>query len=228
MHRLPAELVHMICRKLTPEEVASIRFTGRTVAAVDLEYFVPTYRLRLSKSSFDRLLEVAHHPVVGRCVYGLRHEHDFLVELDRLQWEANIRSSGYASSQQLDEDLNWNDHRMLDWRTSGRREKKVKRHNYSYSQLDREYANYQRYCGAQEVVRQSNFYPEIAAESLKRLSNLTTVSLPTIDAFKRYKREILDTLGAMYDQRTIQSNCTRATTSWLSQTNARKRGTSAS
>lgn len=89
---MPVELLHVICGYLTPLEVASIRIMGNRIAAIGLEYIDTTVTLTMEEESFDRLLEIAHHPVISKYVHTLHYEHDFLTEFDRSDWERTIKT----------------------------------------------------------------------------------------------------------------------------------------
>lgn len=216
---MPVELVRMICDYLTPTQVASIRCVSRTIAAIGLEYIATTVTLTLKEESFDRLLEIAHHPVVSKYVQSLRYEHDFLTDLSRTQWEDNIITPKY-----LDGKIQCTRIETPAFRASKRawraynRECSVYRacNTYGTKRLDHAYSTYQNLRAEQELACRSDFFITKLKDGLQRLPNLTTICMPSLGNYSRYQMEIAKSLdGAFYDQSTIQSDSVAVTRSIL-------------
>ena len=219
LNRLPAELVHMICTYLTPTQVASIRFISRTIAAIALEYITTSVTLRLKENSFDRLLEIAHHPVTSKYVHSLHYEHDFLTVFDRTEWESNISTREMVTALDGSSEIGASAFPASNraWRAFFRDFRALKAYNmYGKIRMDQAFSTYQRHCAEQDRAWQSDFFSNKLTEALQNLPNLRTIYMPTRRSYSRYRTEIAKSLnGALYDQATVQSEGAAATRSIL-------------
>lgn len=200
LDRMPVELVRMICSYLTPTQVASIRFLNKTIAAIGLEYIATTVTLTLKEESFDRLLEIAHHPILSKHVQTLRYEHDFLTDLDQRVWEYQIRTPELESARNKEPPGFGASERK--WRAF-RRECRftVSRKKYGKKRLDQVYSTYQIHRAEQEHTRRSGFFIDKLAHGLQHLPNLRLIYMPTLGSYSRYQKEIAESLdGATFDQ----------------------------
>ena len=200
---MPVELVRMICSYLTPTQVASIRSISRTIAAIGLEYIATTVTLTLNEESFDRLLDIAHHPVVSKYVQNLRYEHDFLADLTRTQWESIIKTPEYMAAQANDTILQpLTAMTARGWRSFHRERSFYEACNkYGKKRLDQAYSTYQNHRAEQDYTRRSNFFLDKLADGLKGLPKLKRIYMPVLGSYSRYQREIAELLdGADYDQ----------------------------
>lgn len=216
---MPVELVRMICNYLTPTQVASIRFVSRTIAAIGLEYIARTVTLTLKEESFDRLLEIAHHPGVSKYVQSLRYEHDFLTDLSRTQWEDNIITPGYLDYETQNTRIQAPGFRASKraWRAFERERRSYKAcTTYGRKRLDQAHSTYQSHRAEQELARRSDFFSNKLTDGLQHLPNLRTIYMPTLGSYSRYQTEIAKSLdGAFYDQSNIQSDTVAVTRSVL-------------
>ena len=216
---MPVELVRMICSYLTPTQVASIRSVSRTIAAIGLEYIATTVTLTLKEESFDRLLDIAHHPVVSKYVQSLRYEHDFLTDLSRTQWEDNIRTPEFVAAETKNDSIRTStlDMSKRGWRALLRERRSYKAcTTYGKKRLDQAYSTYQSHRAEQELARRSDFFFSKLTDGLQHLPDLRTIHMPTLGSYSRYQEEIAKSLdGAFYDQPTIQSGSVAVTRSIL-------------
>ncbi|CAD6589929.1 MAG: hypothetical protein ASARMPREDX12_004078 [Alectoria sarmentosa] len=220
LNRMPVELVHMICGYLSPTEVASIRIMSSTVAAVGLEYIATTITLTLEEDSFDRLLEIAHHPIISQHVHSLHYEHDFLTKLDRAEWEETIKTPELMAAENAS--LFGARAPRLDtsergWRAICRETAALKAfHTYGKKRLDKAFLTYQEHCAEQEHAQRSDFFSNKLTNALQHLPNLRTIYMPMHGSYSRYQKEIAKLLqGAFYDQFCIQSESVAVTRSLL-------------
>lgn len=216
---MPVELVRMICDYLTPIEIASIRSVSRTIAAIGLEYIATTVTLTLKEESFDRLLEIAHHPVVSKYVRNLRYEHDFLMDLSRQQWESRIRTPEFVAAEIKNA---WIRAPRIGaskraWRAFHRECRFYKSCNvYGTQRLNQAYLTYQKHCAEQDHTRRSDFFVDRLADGLQHLPNLKTIFMPTLGSYTRYQTEIANFLdGAGFDIFIIRSDSVAVTRSVL-------------
>ena len=202
LNRMPAEIVHMICKYLTPTQIASIRLMGSMIAAIGLEYIATTVTLTLKETSFDRLLEIAHHPVIGKFVHDLHYEHDFLKRVDRRVWESYIQTPEFIAAPDWNSITQHGSHNPSD--------------KYGKKRLDQAFLTYQDHCAEQDRVRKLDFFPDKLADALQHLPNLKTIYMPKHGCYSRYQSEIAEYLtGAFYDQSAVQSNSVAVTRSVL-------------
>ena len=209
----------MVCGYLTPLEVASIRIMGNiTIAAVGLEYIATTVTLTIEEKSFDRLLEIAHHPVISKYVHTLHYEHDFLTESDRAEWEETIRTpnfvallNGYDSGPD-----SINNASPRAWRAFYRGRLLEPYNTYGKKRLDQAFLTYQNHCAEQDRARRSDFFSNKLAYALHHLPNLRTIQMPTHGNYSRYQKEIAKSLnGASHDKFEIESESVAVTRSLL-------------
>ena len=216
---MPVELVHMICGYLNPVEVASIRIISGTIAAIGLEYIATTVTLSLEENSFDRLVEIAHQPVISKYVYSLHYEHDFLTRLTREEWENTIRTPEHTAALNGDSRIrapNFDaSERAL--RLFHRKHAVLKaRNTYGNKRLDQAFLMYQRHCAEQDCTRRSGFFSNKLTHALQHLPNLRTIHMPAYGSYSRYRMEIGNLLeGAFFDQPTIKSDNVGVTPSVL-------------
>ncbi len=97
--KLATEVVHMIFGYLTPGEAANLRLLSKNMAAVGLHYLVPAVHLDLEEDSFNKLRDIADHPIVSKHVYELVYEVDRLESLSWEDWSRRIMGAGYNSWQ---------------------------------------------------------------------------------------------------------------------------------
>ena len=88
----------MIFAYLTPGEAANLRLLSKNMAAVGLHYLVPTVRLYLEEASFNKLRDIASHPVVSKHVCELVYEVDRLEPLSWEDWSRRIMGPEYIVS----------------------------------------------------------------------------------------------------------------------------------
>ena len=212
---MPAELVHMICSYLTPIQVASIRIVSSMIAAIGLEYIATTVTLTFKEDSFDRLLEIAHHPVISKYVYSLNYEHDTFVVLIQEEWKECITTPEAMALQHSGGRLRAprapeiNDSPRA-WRAF-HREWKVYfvESRYGKKRLDQAFSNYQKLCAEQGHAARSDFFSNKLTDALQDLPNLRTIYMPAHGRYSRYQMEVAGFLnGALYDQlTTMHSAC---------------------
>lgn len=220
---MPVELLHMICGYLTRLEVASIRIMGNAIATVGLEYIATTVTLTLKEESFDRLLEIAHHPVISKYVHTLHYENDFLIEFDRAEWERNIKTPEFVAEQVVALENGYNGIRASMYHASPRAWRAFYRgsflmpyNTYGKNRLDQAFLAYQNRCAEQDRARRSDFFSNKLVDALHHLPNLRTIHMPTHGNYSRYQTDIAKSLnGASYDQYGIQSESVAVTRSIL-------------
>ncbi|KAM0794124.1 hypothetical protein BDR22DRAFT_718291 [Usnea florida] len=172
--RLPSELIHIIFTNLEPTEAAAFRLVGRVVAAVGLQYLVPTAYLALNEESYDRLLAIAEHPIVSKYVVKLMYETEGLKFIDRRRWDHMITLPPPHHSASA---RTWRAHRRQ-----------------ATTALSRAWLIYEEYHASQKRVQQAHFFPEKVAEAMKQLPNLKTIFATADGAYKRYLAEIKNLL----------------------------------
>ncbi len=219
---MPAELVHMICSYLTPIQVASIRIVSGMIAAIGLEYIATTVTLTLKEDSFDRLLEIAHHPVISKYVYSLIYEHDFLLVFSQSEWKENITTPEAmalrypAGRLRAPRAPGINDSPRA-WRAFHRECSVFKvKNKYGKKRLDQAFSTYQKLCAEQGHAARSDFFSKKLTDALQDLPNLRTIYMPANGSFSRYQMEVARFLnGALYDQYINQSGCSAVNRSVL-------------
>ena len=216
---MPVELVHMIFSYLTPTQVASIRFMSKMLAAIGLEYIATTVTLTLKEDSFGRLLEIAYHPVINKFVHSLHYEHDFFTDLERTEWERNIKTPEFMAVRKRCSGIpvpTFNASQRA-WRAYHRGRDALKACNtYGKKRLDQAFSTYQNYCAEQDRAWRSDFFSSKLTDALQHLPNLRTIYMPKHGNYSRYQKEIAQLLnGAFYDQPSIESDSVAVTRSLL-------------
>ena len=74
MEDLPAELLHNVFSYLKPHEIPPLRQVCRILATIGLHYMIPELHLLPLPGNFDRLAEVANHPVLSQHLRKIVYE----------------------------------------------------------------------------------------------------------------------------------------------------------
>ena len=191
----------MIFGYLTPTERASLRLMSSTIAAIGLKYIAISTTLTLQEDSFDRLLDIARHPVVSKFVRSLYYEHGSLSRFSRAEWEENIRTPKLTAAQN---GIYWsefpgNNGSERGLRAFHRERNAIKAYNtYGKKRLDQAFSTYQKHCAEEDRARRSGFFLDKLISALQHFPNLETIYMLT-GSFSRYNAELVKILkGASY------------------------------
>ena len=187
--RLPSELIHMIFTYLEPTEAAALRLGGRVVAAVGLQYLVPTAYLALNEESYDRLLAIAEHPIVSKYVVKLEYETEGLRFINRRQWDRMITCPPIISSQDASAVTPHHSASARTWRAYRRQ---------ATTASNRAWLIYEEYHASQKRVQQAHFFPEKVAKAMKQLPNLKGIFATGDGAYERYAADLEKLLPSSY------------------------------
>ena len=203
----------MIFGYLTPTEIASMRLISSNIAAIGLSYIAVTVTLTLQEDSFNRLLDIAHHPVVSKSVRNLCYEHGSFANLPRTKWEKSIIRTKWEESiitpkateaQSQGEDI---------WIRSSANERSSERglrafhrectaakacNTYDKKRLDQAFSAYQKYCAEEDRARRSGFFLNKLISAIRHFSKLETIYILS-GSCRRYNAELAKILkGASY------------------------------
>ena len=193
----------MIFDYLTPTEIASTRLMSSNIAAIGLKYIAISVTLTLQEDSFDRLLDIAHHPVVSKSVRNLYYEHGSFSNLSRTVWEDRIITPKRAAAQR---ENTWstfpgNNASKRSLRAFHRESNAANANNtYGKKRLDQAFSVYQKRCAEEDRARQSDFFFDNLVSALRLFPNLETIDILS-GSCCRYSAEIAKNLkGAFYCQ----------------------------
>ena len=206
LHRLPAEIVHMIFGYLTPTEIASMRSMSSNIAAIGLKHIARTVTVTLQEDSFDRLLDIAHHPVVSKSVRNLCYEYGSFSSLPRTKWEESIITPKAREAQSPSEDI-WirfltnekgSDRGLRAFRRECNAAKAC--NTYDKKRLDQAFSVYQKHCAEEDRARRSYLFLDKLISAIRHFSKLETIYILS-GSCRRYKAELAKVLkGASYVQ----------------------------
>ena len=181
----------MIFSYLTPTEIAGMRLMSSNIAAIGLEYIATTVTLTLQEDSFDRLLDIAHHPVVSKSVRNLHYERGSFSRLPRATWEDSILTPYFAAPQP-------------DLGTFYEEPPNVAACNvYTKKQLNQAFSAYQKHCAEEDRARRSGFYLNKFINAVQHFPNLQTIYMLS-GSCSRYSAKMAKILkGASYHQQII-------------------------
>ena len=201
--------MHMIFGYLTPIEIARMRLMSSPIATIGLKHIARTVTLTLQEDSFDRLLDIAHHPIASKSVRNLYYEHGSLSHFTREEWEINIRTPKLMAIQ---DGRAWNPYPGNDkskrvWRAFHREHNAVKAYyTYGKKRLDQAFSTYQRHCAEEERAQQSDFFYDKLVNALHWFPKLEKIYMLS-GSIRRYSAETARILkGAFYYQRANHVN----------------------
>ena len=210
--------MHMIFGYLTPTEIASMRLMSSNIAAIGLKHIARTVTVTLQEDSFDRLLDIAQHPIASKSVRNLYYEHGSLSHFGREEWEVNIRTPKLMA---IEDEHVWkpypgNDKSKRVWRAFHRDRNALKAYyTYGKKRLDQAFSTYQRHCAEEDRARQSEFFHDKLFSALHCFPNLETIYMLS-GSIRYYSAETARILkGAYYYQRANHVNNVAVTFSVL-------------
>ena len=208
----------MIFGYLTPTEIASLRLLSSNIAAIGLKYIAITVTLTLQEDTFDRLLDIAHHPVVSKSVRNLRYEHGSFSNSRRTKWEHRIITPKLVAAQLEDTRSRFpgNNSSKRDLRAF-HRERNARKAYYTYGKkrLDQAFSSYQKHCAEEDRARRSGFFLNKLISAVQHFPNLETICMLS-GSCRRYNADIAKILkGAYYNQPTIDVHNVAVTRSVL-------------
>ena len=193
---LPPELLHMIFLYLEPTDAACLRWAGKVVAEIGLQYIVPTVYLRLYEESYDRLLAISRHPVVSKYVVKLEYETLALRRIDREVFDQELLETRVIpSSQRSGRPDSLASARA--WRAYDRdsiRNLPIFTRRQTTWRLDQAWSIYETSRKSQEKVQQADFFRVKLVEAMKSFQNIGVISIPTYGVYERYVAALKDLL----------------------------------
>ena len=196
----------MIFGYLMPTEIANMRLISSNIAGIGLKYIATTVTLTLHEDSFDRLLDIAHHPVVNKSVRNLCYEHGSFLALPRTEWEESIITPKLMATENgpVWKPYPGNEDSKRVWRAFNRDRNAIKAYySYSRKRLDQAFLAYQKHCAEESRARRSGFFSNKMIHAVQHFPNLETICTLS-GSCHRYSAEIAKILkGADYYQRTI-------------------------
>ena len=202
--KLPNEVIHMIFAYLTPREVANLRLLSRGMAVVGLHYLVPTVHLQLEEDSFNKLRDIANHPVVSKHVYELSYEIDRLESLSWEEWSTRIMGAGYNGSRYRGPPgppgQNASATTMQAYNQHLKTYLSLPVHRYAPRQIHKEWNQYNdAYIKQWNVCHSSSLLGELG-DALRKLPNLRSVCTSSQNTMTRWMKGFTQRLGAPWDQ----------------------------
>ena len=210
--------MHMIFGYLTPTEIASMRLMSSNIAAIGLKYIAVTVTLILQEDSFNRLLDIAHHPVVSKSVRNLYYEYGSFSNISQKEWENRIMSPKLAAAQC---ENTWS--KFPGYNVSERALRACHRecnaanayNTYGKKRLDQAFSTYQKHCAEEDRAQGSGFFSNKLISALQHFPNLERI-YTLLGSCRRYSAEIAKTLkGASYYQPIIHVHNVAVTRSIL-------------
>ena len=202
--KLPNEVVHMIFAYLTPGEVANLRLLSRSMAVVGLHYLVPTVHLHLEEDSFNKLRDIANHPVVCKHVYELIYEVDRLESLSWEEWSTRIMGAGYNGSRYRGPPgpprQNASATTMQAYNHLLKMYLSLPVHRYAPRQIQKEWDQYNdAYIKQWNICHSSSLLGELG-DALRKLPNLRSVRTSSQNTMTRWVEGFTQRFGASWDQ----------------------------
>ena len=208
--------MHMIFDYLTPTEIASMRLMSSTIAAIGLKYIAITVTLKLQEDSFNRLLDIAHHPVVSKSVRNLCYEHGSFSRFSRTEWEDSIINPKLKTARNTWSRFPGNNSNKKRLRDFVLECNAAKTYNaYSKKRLNQAFSAYQKHCAEEDRARRSGFFLNKLISAVQHFPILETIHMLS-GSCCRYSAEMTKILkGADYYQPTIHVHIVAVTGSIL-------------
>ena len=160
----------MVFTYLKPTEAAAVRWAGRVVAEIGLQYLAPTVYLTLKEESYDRLLAIAGHPTVSKYVVELDYKTEGLRPMAREDFDRMIRRTGVIPQRNDSSERPDSCASARAWRAYQReslRNIPVFNQRLTKQLLNRAWSMYEADYASQKKVQQANFFREKTAKAMK-------------------------------------------------------------
>ena len=177
--RIPPEIAGIICYSIDKEDVLNLRFVSKfwnDVATPFMPSMPVKVKLFFRPESFQRLIDIPRHPVIGKQVTALYYEPDTLIKhATQADWEADV--SNYPFVHCLDPArLSDSSERSLHRRNVS----KNKRRNvtrFSRRKLKKAYEESNRMYAEQEDLRNRGYGFKELSDAMSRLTKLSDICM---------------------------------------------------
>ncbi|KAL8870816.1 MAG: hypothetical protein Q9174_003225 [Haloplaca sp. 1 TL-2023] len=143
MESLPLELVKGICESLDTADVQNMRLASKFFNYLASPYLLDKVQLFSYPKSFQRLLDISHHPVLSRSVTTLCYEPGQLqYRLDETEWKRDMLYSQRFKEQREQTKLQGSNESNEEYWTAHRISEEIDRRYVKYQQMHQEQQNF--------------------------------------------------------------------------------------
>lgn len=180
IERIPPEIANLICYSIDKEDALNLRLVSKfwnDVATPFMPSMPAKVDLFFLPESFQRLVDIPRHPVIGKQVTALYYETDTLDKYaTQSGWEADIhqnrpyrRPEAHPPADASERDLRLYRRNVKKYRNS--------HHDCSRSQLKKAYKEYNRMCAEQEDLRNRGYGLKELSDAMSRLPKLSDICM---------------------------------------------------
>ena len=167
---LPSEILDLICQQLKEKDISSLRLVSRKWHDVATAYLLPTADLIVKKTNFQRLQEIAEHPVFSQHVKRLVYEPTTITGRDREGWDLDTRYYADVIDCQSPSQNDWDQHSSTHVWIGGSFFKR-----YSKEEKDKAWSRYQIYCEEQDEMLAGDWIADHIYSALSRMPALKAI-----------------------------------------------------
>ena len=182
IERIPPEIANLICYSIDKEDALNLRLVCKfwnDVATPFMPSMPGKVNLIFKPESFQRLVDIPRHPVIGKQVTSLYYEPDTLVKYaTQRDWEYEVRH--YECLSQRREAVppsDASDRTLRLYRRNVAKNYRMPPHNFSRSRLEKAYKEYNRMYAEQEDLRNRGYGFKELSDAMSRLPKLSEICM---------------------------------------------------
>lgn len=178
IERIPPEIANLICYSIDEEDALNLRLVCKfwnDVATPFMPSMPGKVNLIFKPESFQRLVDIPRHPVIGKQVTSLYYEPDMLIKhATQDDWEDHITSFP-RRGEEPPSDASERSLRLYNRNAARDRVSPVR--NYSRSHLGKAYKEYTRMYAEQEDLRNRGYGFKEQSDAISRLPKLSDICI---------------------------------------------------
>ena len=178
IERIPPEIANLICYSIDEEDALNLRLVCKfwnDVATPFMPSMPGRVNLIFKPDSFQRLVDIPRHPVIGKQITSLYYEPDTLIKhATQDDWEDHITSFP-RGGEEPPSDASERSLRLYNRNAARDRVSPVR--NYSRSHLGKAYKEYTRMYAEQEDLRNRGYGFKELSDAMSRLPNLSDICM---------------------------------------------------
>ena len=178
IERIPPEIANLICYSIDKEDALNLRLVCKfwnDVATPFMPSMPGKVNLIFKPESFQRLVDISRHPVIGKQITSLYYQPDTLIKYaTRDDWEDHIP---YFPRNEEDPPPDASERSLRFYRRNVAKDRESPIRIHPRSQLDKAYKEYTRMYAEQEDLRNRGYGFKELSDAMSRLPKLSDICM---------------------------------------------------
>ena len=200
IERIPPEIANLICYSIDKEDALNLRLVSKfwnDVATPFMPSMPGKVNLIFKPESFQRLVDIPRHPVIGKQVTSLYYQPDTLIEhATKGDWKKDVCDRRVFQRREAVPPPDASERSLRLYRRNDARNCGRPPHNYSRSQLEKAYKEYTRMYAEQEDLRNRGYGFKELSDAMSRLPNLSDICMSHRGAICQGPRGLMTAFAA--------------------------------